>query len=115
MQRKGETLASLLNNLIDDQESDNDSRVDIMSRMGRAGGISTSTVGQILRAEINCPPLSRLRGFAEVLGTTLSRLRTAAENDGCEYVDGSDNAKHCILTPGIKLVNQISASLKKLS
>lgn len=83
----GERLASVLNNLIDGLETDERSRADIIEEMGRAAGIAPGTVNQILNAEINCPPINRLEGFAEVLGTSTARLRNAAESDGCNYGD----------------------------
>lgn len=75
---KGATLGNLLAELRDERELSND-------QLGEAMGISASTVGQIIAGEINCPPLSRLEGAASALGTSLSRLRSAAERDGCDY------------------------------
>lgn len=89
----GAQLASRLNNLIDDAAGDG-SRGDVIDRMASAAGISASTVGQILRAEINCPPLSRLNGFASALDVSASSLRRLAENDGCNY-DVNGNAAEC--------------------
>lgn len=88
----GASLARALNSAIDSMESDDQSRADIIERMGRAAGISAGTVNQILNQEINCPPIERLRGFASVLnGVTLSSLVSAAESDGCEYGEGNDS------------------------
>lgn len=90
---KGRTLASTLNRLIDDRVTDDRSRSDIISAMGSAAGIDAGTVNEILNGSIDCPPLDRLSGFARVLGSTLSALRSAAEEDGCQY--GQGNAASC--------------------
>ena len=63
-------------------------RSEIVAEMASAAGISTNTVNQILNAGINCPPLERLEGFAEVLDVSVERLIDAAEEDGCEYERG---------------------------
>lgn len=82
---RGEQLAGTLNGLIDNAESEDYPRPDIVSDMGQAAGIDSGTVNQILNAEINCPPIDRLEGFASVLNTSLDRLVDAAEADGCTY------------------------------
>lgn len=89
---RGERLAALLNRLIDaqipdDADDEDAERARIIGEMAEAAGISASTVQQILDGEINCPPLDRLEGFARVLDSSLERLRSAAERDGCEYED----------------------------
>ncbi len=84
---KGRRLAALLDRLIDARATGGRTRADVIRAMADAAGISPSTVTQILRAEIICPPLRRLRGFARALGTSLGRLRASAESDGCEYGD----------------------------
>lgn len=89
--KAGEKLASLLNRLIDGLVTEDRSRADIIEDMGRAAGISSGTVNQILNNEINCPPLSRLEGFAEALDVSVSRLRTTAETDGCDYGEEDDD------------------------
>ena len=83
-QIKGATLGALLNRLIDSAAGDGE-RTEVVERVARAGGVSASTLSQITRGEIVCPPLRRLTGFARALGVPLSRLRTAAERDGCSY------------------------------
>lgn len=114
MELKGTRLASILNSEIDGQTDSDTSRGDVISRMARAAGISASTVGQILGADINCPPLNRLEGFAEVLDVSMSRLRDAAESDGCEYAsDGK--ALFCRLTPESKsILAEIKAMTDKI-
>lgn len=87
----GERLARLLNDLIDDRTDDDTDRADVILRMADAAGISPSTVNQILTGAIICPPLDRLAGFARALNVPLSRLRSAAESDGCEYGDGDED------------------------
>jgi len=85
--KRGQSLASLLNEQIDSMvEGDEDlNRGDVIRDMASAAGISPSTVQEILAAEIDCPPLQRLRGFAQVLPATLGQIRAAAERDGCSY------------------------------
>ncbi len=100
---KGERLAALLNRLIDDMATDERTRSDIIDDMADAAGISASTVNQILNGSINCPPLDRLEGFAEVLDTSLARLRRAAEEDGCEYSDNDDERSLRTAIPRKKL------------
>ena len=93
MEIRGAALASRLNNLIDDMSGD---RVDNVEKVAVAGGISTSTMNQILSGSINCPPLSRLQGFARILQVSVSSLTSAAETDGCEY-DDRGQPKNCTL------------------
>lgn len=77
---RGQALGNLLMSLKEDADlTDAD--------LGSAAGISASTVQQILSGSIDCPPRSRLVGFAEALGVSTSRLITAAETDGCSYDD----------------------------
>jgi hypothetical protein len=103
MELKGTRLSGILNSEIEAQADDDTSEADIKAQMARASGISGDTLARILRAEINCPPLRRLEGFAEVLKVSMSRLRSAAESDGCEY--GSDGkALHCCLMPSTKSI-----------
>lgn len=108
---KGTRLASILNSEIDGITDSDTSKGDVMARMARSAGVSSSTVGQILSGDINCPPISRLEGFAEVLGVSLSRLTGAAASDGCEY-DTDGKAFNCRLT--VK-TNTILSELKKIS
>ena len=55
------------------------------STLAEAAGIDESTVRQILRGEIEAPPLRRLQGFARVLSVDVDKLVSAAEADGGEY------------------------------
>lgn len=110
--QKGERLAALLNRLIDAMVDDDNTRSEIIAEMARAAGISPDTVAGILRGEINCPPLNRLRGFAGVLNTSLSRLRSAAESDGCEY--GETNAENADLSRLLDEIHKINEKLDKV-
>ena len=80
-EKRGESLAAAMNSAIAKLGDDAPTQAEI----GSAGGISASTVGQILAGEINCPPLSRLEGFARVLKVSVGSLVSAAEKDGCSY------------------------------
>lgn len=83
--KAGEQLARLLNDLIDERAGEDGERSDVIDEMANAAGIDSGTVNQILNAEINCPPLERLEGFAEVLDASVERLIEAGEADGCDY------------------------------
>ena len=78
----GKALASFLEAQI---EKSSDDRADVIERMGTAAGIDASTVNQILREDIICPPLQRLRGFARALSVSADRLMSEAEKDGCKF------------------------------
>ena len=90
---KGESLGNFKNKRINQMAGDDEKeRQVIIARLAResgsargAGTITVSTVNQIIRGEINCPPLTRLEGFAKVLGVSLVAIRRAAERDGCDY------------------------------
>ena len=58
---------------------------DQVSELADAAGISESTVRQILRGDINAPPLRRLEGMASVLNVSVKRLVDAATEDGGNY------------------------------
>jgi ATP-dependent protease ClpP protease subunit len=85
----GAKLTSLLNNAvdkIDESESDDRSRADVISQLARAAGISEGTVNQIINGSIDCPPENRLRGFARVDGMpSFASMRSAGNADGCSY------------------------------
>ena len=76
---RGASLVALLERFL---PADGAERTAAVERMASAAGISASTVGQILRAEITCPPDQRLRGFAEALGVPVADLLAAAGRDG---------------------------------
>ena len=89
----GQKLASTLNQLIDAQASESTSRADIIRDMASAAGIDPGAVNEILQGTIDCPPRERLQSFAQVLsGASTSSLRSAAESDGCNYVERDSNA-----------------------
>ena len=83
----GRQLARRLKRLIDTQTDSDAERAALIGRMGRAGGIDSGTVNQILNTSIDCPPLARLSGFARVLDVSAQSLRGIAEDDGCNYSD----------------------------
>ena len=89
--KAGQNLADRLNNLIDGQATEERPRADIIDEMADAAGITSGTVNQILNADINCPPLERLDGFAQALDVSRDELISAAEGDGCSY-DTNNNA-----------------------
>lgn len=114
MELKGTRLASILNSEIDGMTDDDTSEADVKAEMARAAGISGDTLARILRAEINCPPLRRLEGFARVLEVPMSRLRSAAESDGCEYGENG-KALYCQLIPQSQgIVAELKAMADKI-
>lgn len=89
----GQTLGNLISDAIDDMVTDEKGRGDIMEDVAEAGGISASTLGQIIAGEIDCPPIERLGGFAsELEGVTRAQLVTAGNTDGCAYNADNQNA-----------------------
>lgn len=84
-EQRGRNLSGRLNDLIEEQISEDNPRSDIVTDLASGAGIEEDTVNSILDGSIDCPPLERLRAFARVLGTTLSSLQGAAERDGCDY------------------------------
>jgi len=94
----GRRLAGRLNDAIDAIDSNNDderTRSAVIDQMASEAGIEASTVNSILNAEINCPPLERLEGFARVAGLpSVDEQRSAAESDGCTY-DSQGQARLC--------------------
>ena len=86
----GAKLAKLLNDAIG---KDKDGRAVTVKRMATEAGISVATVNQILRGVINCPPASRLDGFARALPVTAGAMFKAAESDGCSYGSKSEAVK----------------------
>ena len=76
---RGTELAAALRAALPDDDEE------AVARMAAAAGIEATTVRQILRAEIDIPPLNRLAGFARALNVPLSRLVQAANRDGADY------------------------------
>ena len=112
----GPALASLLNDAIDEiDESDGDdrSRSDVISEMASEADIAEGTVNQILNADIDCPPLARLEGFARVDGIpSVSSQRSAAEEDGCEFGDGNGSTA-CAVKANAKQLSRARAQSAK--
>ena len=77
---RGAALVGLLESRL---PADGAERTAAIERMARTAGITASTVGQILRAEIDCPPDQRLRGFATALGISQDAIMRAVGADGC--------------------------------
>jgi transcriptional regulator with XRE-family HTH domain len=73
-----ESLAALLNRMIDEMATEERPRAEIVNDMAEAGGIEPGTVEQILRGEIEQPPEERLRAFAKILKADAQSLMTAA-------------------------------------
>ncbi len=76
-------LGRLLKQLRDERQLSN-------GDLAEAMGLSATIVGQIVGGTSKRTPLKRLESAAEVLKTSLSRLRAAAEADGHDYADEDD-------------------------
>lgn len=83
MGTKSTELGSLLKTLRDGKELSN-------GDLGESMELSATVVGQIIDGEPHRVSLKRLEGAADVLKTSLSRLRAAAETDGHDYADEDD-------------------------
>lgn len=114
---KGRSLGSFLDKRIESMTTESRSRADIVESIGSAAGISSSTVNQILNGSINCPPLSRLRGFARALNVSMNSLTSAAEGDGCNY-DEQKSCPHCstknMTTGDDQVEKQLAPALDRL-
>lgn len=78
----GAALIKALDSAIDKKVTDDNTKSDVISSMATAAGISSSTVSQILRGEIDIPPEKRIRGFAKALGISFGSLESAVKKDG---------------------------------
>lgn len=82
-------------------------------QLGRAAGISASTVGQIVRGEIVRPPDQRLRGFARALDVSFERLKNmipedVRESDGWIY-RGESGTEPFQEAHALKVVSPVAA------
>ncbi len=80
METKSTELGSLLKKLRDLKELSN-------GDLAKSMDVSATVVGKMVDGEPVRVSLTHLEKAAEALGTSLSRLRAAAENDGCDYTD----------------------------
>lgn len=122
---KGQRLGNLISDAIDEMTTEDMGRGDVIERVARGGGISGSTLNQIIAGEIDCPPMTRLRGFAsELRGVTMSQLEAAGIADGCPYGDedktytavefpGTTFATKCELFKSLKVNKGNLISIKK--
>jgi ATP-dependent protease ClpP protease subunit/transcriptional regulator with XRE-family HTH domain len=100
--QNGSSLAAALQAKIDTllAEDEEATQADIVEAMADAAGIDSGTVNQILRGDINCPPLERLEGFASALSMSMDEIMSAAESDGCNYGTDEDDdpeaSKDCV-------------------
>ncbi len=81
----GKALGDLIRRIMEEKEIP-------ISRLATAAGISASTVGQIIRGEINIPPPNRIEGIARALGVPASRLQATLPTRDTED-DMSDEKK----------------------
>jgi ATP-dependent protease ClpP protease subunit/transcriptional regulator with XRE-family HTH domain len=102
--KNGTSLAAALQAKIDEMLAADEEMTQAMvvDMMAEAAGIDAGTVNQILRGDVNCPPLERLEGFASALKMPMTEITTAAEADGCVYGDqeeteeASSEAENCV-------------------
>ena len=104
---KGASLGRLIDGAIDDMVTDDLSRADIIAQIGTAAGIEAGTVGQIVNGSIDCPPLNRLEGFADVLPLSMSQLLSAGNSDGCNYEANADNVEQ-VTQKGFPIPGELS-------
>jgi len=92
---RGAELADEMSDMVEDMAEGGDmSTADVREELADAAGISTSTVASILSGEIQCPPIERLEGFAQVLDVPTEELIETAREDGCSYGgDGNRSAE----------------------
>ena len=86
----GVQLGNLIVTELESRDLTEEERLDLVDRLANEAGISESTMGQIIRGEIECPPFERLQGISEVLSISLESLVSAGEGDGCNY-DTTEN------------------------
>lgn len=78
----GQKLAAILNQLIDGQVSEDQSRQTIIEEMAQAAGIDADAVDSLLQGSSDSPPLEHLRGFVGVLhDASINVLKAAAGED----------------------------------
>lgn len=100
LEHKGRALGAELRKIIADKETEDVSRADLIRRGAAGGQIQPGTMNQIVRGDIDCPPLPCLTGIAKGLGVSSSRLRQAAERDGCDFDESQseDSVLHSLTT-----------------
>lgn len=77
-----------LNNLIKKKaDKSNKSTADIRRDMGEKAGIDKDTVDNIITRGIKCPPIERLKGFAQALDVSEDTIINLFKDDGCNYTD----------------------------
>jgi len=82
---KGENLASLLENAIEDMVTDDRSRSDIVEEIAQEANLTSSTINQILNGGINCPTARPVNAFASLVrGVSRDDIINAMQRDGCE-------------------------------
>jgi hypothetical protein len=86
---KGSTLGQNLDQQITSMAEDSEdmSRADVIEEMATEAEIDESTVRSILgeSPDIDCPPRSRLEGFARAFGIDTETVVGWARSDGCNY------------------------------
>lgn len=86
LETRGKALGATLREAIKDKMAKSDmSRADVVKGMAEAAKIDVTTVRDIIRGHIQCPPIHRLSAFASYLGVSTDSLVGAAESDSCTY------------------------------
>ncbi len=87
---KGTALITLINGRIEDISREGDlSRANIIQSMAEESDSSPSVVNDIMLGTVNCPSIKQLESFAIVLEVPIDELKSAAEQDGCEFAQRS--------------------------
>ena len=79
-----------------------------VAELAKAAGISVSTVGQIMRGEIERPPDNRLRGFARALGVSFDTVKAQLSESEYVYTEGALAYNDSYIS-GMALCNLIEA------
>lgn len=112
-----EILARRLNERIDELTRDGSvDRATLIQRMADESGgdglepISTETVQQILRAEIDCPPIPRLTGFDRALELDDGTSLAWAQEDGCHQSESEMASSGDIVQGVTQALNEVWAA-----
>jgi DNA-binding Xre family transcriptional regulator len=79
---KGKALSAAIESALPE---DSTRRQFEMRKLAKAADVSLATIHLLVGGKLNCPTRKTLEKFAEVLDVPVSRLISAAKQDGCSY------------------------------
>jgi hypothetical protein len=83
----GQALADLLQSAIQERinndDTEEETRDDIVGLITEGSGVQEGTIENILNADIKCPPEPRWSPLADDLPVTVEEVEDALEEDGC--------------------------------